>query len=38
MAPLFPHLYEDLDVKHVSWEHPLTLADGRHVLPDLERE
>ena len=34
---LFPHLYEDLDLKHVAWEHPLTLADGRHVLPDLER-
>ncbi len=35
---LFPHLYEDLDLRHVSWEHPLTLADGRHVLPDLARE
>ncbi|NNF77713.1 MAG: DUF952 domain-containing protein [Rhizobiales bacterium] len=34
---LFPHLYEDLSLRHVIWEQPLPLEDGRHVLPDLER-
>ena len=35
---LFPHLYEDLSMSHVIWEEPLRFEDGRHVLPDLERE
>ena len=33
---LFPHLYEDLDVRHVAWDAPLPLEGGRHVLPELD--
>jgi uncharacterized protein (DUF952 family) len=33
---LFPHLYDALDVKHVTRAEPLPLgADGRHAFPDL---
>jgi uncharacterized protein (DUF952 family) len=33
---LFPHLYAELDVKHVSRADPLPLgADGRHIFPPL---
>lgn len=34
---LFPHLYGELDVKHVTRAELLPLdADGRHVFPDLD--
>jgi uncharacterized protein (DUF952 family) len=33
---LFPHLYAELDVKHVARADPLPLGtDGRHVFPPL---
>lgn len=33
---LFPHLYAELDVKHVFRAEPLPLgADGRHIFPPL---
>ena len=33
---LFPHLYAELDVQHVSRAEPLPLGDdGRHVFPKL---
>lgn len=33
---LFPHLYAELDVKHVIRAEPLPLgADGRHIFPPL---
>ncbi len=33
---LFPHLYAELDLKHVSRADPLPLGDdGRHVFPPL---
>lgn len=34
---LFPHLYEQLDLRAVKWVQPLPLGpDGRHVFPPLE--
>ncbi len=33
---LFPHLYDRLDVAHVTAAHPLPLGDdGRHVFPEM---
>jgi uncharacterized protein (DUF952 family) len=33
---LFPHLYDVLDVRHVTRAEPLPLgADGKHIFPDL---
>ena len=33
---LFPHLYAELDLQHVSRAEPLPLgSDGRHVFPEL---
>jgi len=33
---LFPHLYDTLDIRHVTRAEPLPLGDdGRHIFPDL---
>lgn len=33
---LFPHLYRPLRLADIVWHRPIPLADGVHVLPDLE--